>query len=178
MKRYGIVAALAVLALSAGCSRDEKGDNVDEGKGLPETKKEIVVDNGLKSVPNVVIDDKGNPVLNDDGTPKKEGEKPGPVYNGKLPKAVEGSWAINQSDCARGSGETRIRVGPSQVIFYEAHANVKKVETVGAMTVADMDITSEGQSLSEQHKLSVTDGGKALKYDRGGEIFTYQKCAL
>lgn len=178
MTKYRIIMGMTAIALLAGCSRDEPGDMVDEGKGLPETQKEIVVENGLKTVPNVVIDDKGNPVLNNDGTPKVEGQRPGPVYNGDLPKIFEGPWALNAADCARGSGETRIRVGPRQVLFYEAQAKVKKVETSGDVTIAEMDISSEGESSHAEHKFSIADGGATLVYDRGGEVYRYKKCTV
>ncbi|MBN9787284.1 hypothetical protein DMP17_01565 [Pseudonocardia sp. TMWB2A] len=178
MTKFGIITGIAALALLGGCGGDEPGDMVDEGKGQPRSGQEIVVENGLKTVPNVVIDDKGNPVLNNDGTPKMDGQKPGPVYNGDLPKALEGAWAINAADCARGSGETRIRVGARQVIFYEAQAKVKKVEQAGDVTIADMDISAEGQASVAEHKFSLADGGKTLVYERGGEVYRYHKCAV
>lgn len=176
VKRAGLAVAAVLFGLIASCA-PEKEDPVFEGKGTPASEKEIVVKTGTPTVPALVIDDKGNPVLNDDGTPKQVGDKAEPDYNGSLPKALEGSWAINAADCERGSGETRIRVGPHNVVFYEAQAEVKKIDRAGEITIADMEIMSEGETIKEQHKFSLADGGATLVYDRGGEVYRYGRCA-
>ncbi len=174
--RFALILVAATLLVS-GCG-DNKDDAVLEGKGTPTTEKEIVVETGTKTQPPLVIDDKGNPILNDDGTPKVAGDKPGPDYRGKLPERFEGAWAINAKDCERGSGETRIRVGPHSVVFYESEARVTKIENVGATTIADMEIKAEGETLEEQHKFSLSADGSMLNYDRGGQIYRYGRCAL
>ncbi len=175
MRVAAMILPVALMVTACG----EKSDNkVLEGKGAPTTEKEIVVEDGLKSQPNMVIDDKGNPVLNDDGTPKVEGDKPGPDYRGKLPPRFEGAWAINAADCARGSGETRIRVGPHSVLFYESEARVIKTQNAGAITIADMEIMAEGETIKEQHKFSLSPDGSMLNYERGGEIYRYARCPL
>lgn len=175
MKKIILGALLSAPMMLAACS-DEPGDKVDQGRGAPTTNKEIVVEDGLKNEPNMIIDDKGNPVLNDDGTPKYEGQKPGPDYRGEMPRNFQGVWAIDQKDCEAGSGPSRVRIGAHNVVFYKAEAEVKKLEQVGAITVADMEVKAGPVETREQHKFSMDGDGITMRYDRGGQIYQYRQC--
>lgn len=166
-----ICAPLFLAACSSGA-----GDQVDEGKGAPSTAEEIIVNDGLKDEPDMIIDDRGNAVLNDDGTPKRVGQKPGLQYNPEMPLNFQGVWAIEQKDCEAGAGPTRLRIGKHNVVFYEAVADVKKLDQAGSITIADMEVKSEGLIFHEQHKFSMAADGITMKYDRGGQIFQYRHC--
>lgn len=175
MKKSIFGALLCVPLMVSACSGDP-ADKVDEGKGAPTSNKEIVVDTGIKGEPNMVIDDKGNPVLNDDGTPKMTGQKPGPDYRGEMPGNFQGVWAINEQDCEAGSGPTRLRIGKHNVVFYKAEAEVKRLEQAGAITIADMEVNAGPVQTREQHKFSMDGDGITMRYDRGGQIFKYRHC--
>lgn len=167
---------VSVLALAA-CSKAEN-DKVDDGKGAPVSDKEIVVEDGVKAIPNMVIDEKGNPVLTEDGTPKVAGQKTGPDYQGEIPGVFQGAWAINQADCERGSGETRIRIGAHNVVFHEAEAEVKKTWREGPATLAEMEIKAEGEELRETHTFKMAADGLTLEYARGGQTYKYRSCKV
>lgn len=177
MKRTLLGAILCAPLMLAACG-DDPADQVDEGKGAPRTDKQIVVEDGIKGEPDMVIDDKGNPILNDDGTPMLKGQKKGPDYRGEMLKSYQGVWAVEERDCDAGSGPTRIRIGPHNVVFYEAEAEVKKLEQVGAVTVADMEVNTKTSNAREQHRISMAADGVSLNYERGGRTLNYKQCVL
>ena len=174
--RTSFLSASAIAALFiTGCTT--QSDKVDEGNGMPRTDQKAVVEEPATGAKQVV-DDKGNPVLKEDGTPQKVGEKPGKQYQGAIPERFRGAWAINPADCSSGAGQTRIRIGDRSVVFYESTAKVKAVTDENQQTATlDAELTGEGASTPQMQKMTLSPDGKTLIYVRGKDEFRYGKCA-
>lgn len=177
MKKITLSVLLCPPLMLAACSGDP-ADKVDEGKGAPTSSKEIVVDTGINNEPKIVIDDKGNPVLNDDGTPKLKGTAPGPKYNGEMPRRFQGVWALRTKDCEAGSGPTRMRIGKHNVIYDKSEAMVKKVDHTAAETIVDMEVITGDKKVDEQHRLSMNSDGVTMRYNRNDIVHFYMPCSL
>ena len=177
MKNITLSALLCLPLMLAACG-DDPADKVDEGKGAPTSSKEIVADTGISNEPKIVIDDKGNPVLNDDGTPKLKGKASGPDYNGEMPRNFQGVWALRTEDCEAGSGPTRMRIGKHNVIYDRSDATIKKVDHAGAETIVDMEVITGDKKVDEQHRLSMNNDGVTMQYNRNNIIHFYTPCPL
>lgn len=96
---------------------------------------------------------------------------PGPV-----PMAYRHAWAIDSTDCTREPGLTRIAIAPGAIKFYEgSSAILSATENANGLTLA-VEHTTEGETSTQTHMLSLDANGSALTYARNGQVFLYQLC--
>ena len=158
-RRALIAAIVALVLLAAGLALALSGVTVPAGKD--------------DAVPIAPVDANGG---NEDPTVEQVDPAPpaGAAQLAAIPPAFQGEWNRDPAACGTGNDESRLRVGPETVRFYESRGAVVTVAAHGAREAEiTLAMSGEGQTWRERFRFRLSDDGNALTI--GG--MTRRRCA-
>lgn len=169
--RCPILAAPLIAALSlAACSGQESAENeiqvVDPGTPVEE-------DGATFNISNEAVTDVPPPP----SLPNENSVGPGNEAAGVIPARFRGEWTEEPSACGSGDSETRLRIGADALRFYESIAKVREIEVVSDRVIeVTADYSGEGQTWSNQSRLSLSPDGDTLTVTGEGATMTRTRC--
>lgn len=166
-----MLAAPLVAALSlAACSGQEPSENeiqvIDPGSPVEDD------DASFNTLDGVLPDAAPQPPTSgEDGADEREG------VASAIPARFRGEWTEEPSACGSGDSVTRLRIGADALRFYESIAKVREVEVVsdGVIEVT-ADYSGEGQTWTNQSRLSLSPEGDTLTVAGEGATMTRSRC--
>lgn len=154
-----IAALIALVLLAAGVALALSGVTVPAGK-----------DDAVPVEPTEADGGAADPTVDQVGRASADT----PTTLAAIPSAFQGEWNRDPSACGTGNDESRLRVGPDAVRFYESRG---AVVAVAVQDARDAEITlamsGEGQTWRESFRFRLSEGGDTLTI--GG--MTRRRCA-
>jgi hypothetical protein len=80
-----------------------------------------------------------------------------------IPPAFVGEWNESLADCGTDNNDTRLRVEPTRLLFYESVAQVKDVSLQGARTATIKgSFSGEGETWNDTYRMTLSQSGNEL----------------
>ena len=93
-----------------------------------------------------------------------------------IPEAWIGEWNSNLEDCGTGNNDSRLRIEPNRVLFYEGGGMVRGAFLHGPFEIVIvLDMSGEGQTWIAAHHLVMSANGQYIRTD-GDEPLVRYRC--
>ena len=100
------------------------------------------------------------------------------VHTPSIPKQFQGEWNANLSDCKVGDSDSRLRIAPQSLSYYESSGAVRAVVTRGNNEIAlIVELSGEGETwLATEHLKLSPDGNRLESIAQAGAPFVRFRC--
>lgn len=85
---------------------------------------------------------------------------------GIIPTAFQGHWNLDAAQCGEGADESRLRVGPQRLRFYESVGEVRGLRVKSDREiVVQLAYSGEGDTWLQSNRMTLSPDGKKLTID-------------
>ncbi len=90
-----------------------------------------------------------------------------------LPAAFVGEWNASPESCGTGTSDTRLRIEPTRIRFYESVGQISRITVQGRRSVTvEASFRGEGERWTREFQMILSPSGDALTIDG----LTRQRC--
>ena len=107
----------------------------------------------------------------DDGSPQLAAEEKSASLT-FIPANFVGEWNARPKDCGTSLNDSRLLIGPREILFYESRSKVQRVIVKSTQTIdVTASMNGEGRSWTNQYELTLSPSGSEL---RQGELVRHR----